>query len=84
MNARERFVAVMNFETPDRNLLWEMGYWPDTLERWYREGLEHKINRQGTPGAGIRGEASPHNEASPTRFRSGKSSGTAGRTETCR
>jgi len=69
MNARERFVAVMNFETPDRNLLWEMGYWPDTLERWYREGLERKVNRQGTLGAGIRGEASPHDETSPTRFR---------------
>lgn len=69
MNTRERFVAVMNFETPDRNLLWEMGYWSDTLERWYREGLERKVNRQGTPGAGIRGEASPHDETSPTRFR---------------
>jgi hypothetical protein len=69
MNTRERFVAAMNFETPDRNLLWEMGYWPDTLERWYREGLECKDNRQGTPGAGIRGEASPHDESSPTRFR---------------
>ncbi len=69
MNTRERFVAVMNFETPDRNLLWEMGYWPDTLERWYREGLERKVNRQGTPGAGIRAEASPHDETSPTRFR---------------
>ena len=69
MNSKERFVAVMNFETPDRNLLWEMGYWPDTLERWYREGLEQRVNRQGTPGAGIRGEASPHDESSTTRFR---------------
>jgi uroporphyrinogen decarboxylase len=69
MNTRERFAAVMNFEIPDRNLLWEMGYWPDTLERWYREGLERKVNGQGTPGAGIRGEASPHDESSPTRFR---------------
>jgi hypothetical protein len=42
MNARQRFNAVMNFEKPDRNLLWEMGYWPDTLERWYGEGLEHR------------------------------------------
>ena len=59
MNARQRFNAVMNFEQPDRNLLWEMGYWPDTLERWYGEGLERKHNRLGTPGAGIRGEAVP-------------------------
>jgi hypothetical protein len=69
VNSKERFVAVMNFETPDRNLLWEMGYWPDTLERWYREGLERRKNRQGTPGTGIRGEASPHDESSTTRFR---------------
>lgn len=69
MNARERFVAVMNFQTPDRNLLWEMGYWPETLERWYREGLEHRDNKKGAPGTGIRGEASPHDETSPTRFR---------------
>lgn len=69
MNSRQRFNAVMNFEPPDRNLLWEMGYWPDTLERWYGEGLRRKRNQLGTPGAGIRGEASPHDEASPTRFR---------------
>ncbi|UCF95924.1 MAG: hypothetical protein JSV89_12130 [Spirochaetaceae bacterium] len=69
MNTRERFNAVMNFEQPDRNLLWEMGYWPDTLERWYQEGLERKENRLGAPGAGIRGEASPHDESSTTRFR---------------
>jgi uroporphyrinogen decarboxylase len=70
MNTRERFNAVMNFEQPDRNLLWEMGYWPDTLERWYGEGLTRKGNQLGSqPGAGIRGEASPHDESSPTRFR---------------
>ena len=69
MNTRQRFNAVMNFERPDRNLLWEMGYWPETLERWYGEGLELRENRMGTPGAGIRGESSPHDEISPTRFR---------------
>jgi uroporphyrinogen decarboxylase len=69
MNSRQRFDAVMNFEQPDRNLLWEMGYWPDTLERWYGEGLQRKRNQKGAPGTGIRGEASPHDETSPTRFR---------------
>jgi hypothetical protein len=69
MNARQRFNVVMNFEKPDRNLFWEMGYWPDTLERWYGEGLERRENGSGTPGAGIRGEASPHDECSTTRFR---------------
>jgi hypothetical protein len=69
MNCRQRFNAVMNFEHADRNLLWEMGYWPDTLERWYGEGLGRRHNQLGTPGTGIRGESSPHDEASPTRFR---------------
>lgn len=69
MNARERFAAVMSFEKRDRNLLWEMGYWPETLERWYGEGLKRKENRQGTPGASVRGEAIPHYDASSTRFR---------------
>jgi hypothetical protein len=54
MNVRERFVAVMNFQQPDRNLLWEFGYWPETLERWYREGLKHRDNQEGIPGSGIR------------------------------
>ena len=69
MNVRERFVAVMNFQKPDRNLLWEFGYWPETLERWYREGLEHRDNQEGTPGSGIRGEACAHDETSRTRVR---------------
>lgn len=69
MNARERFLAVMSFETPDRNLSWEMGYWPETLERWYREGLERRRNGRGQPGAGIRGEAAAHDETSSTRVR---------------
>ena len=69
MNARQRFNAVMNFERPDRNLLWEMGYWPETLERWYGEGLQRRWNRQGAPGTGIRGEASAHDETSPSRVR---------------
>ena len=69
MNARERFVAVMNFQQPDRNLLWEFGYWPETLERWYREGLEHRENQQNAPGSGVRGEACSHDETSTTRVR---------------
>ena len=35
MDARERFLAVMELKKPDRNLLWEIGYWYETLERWY-------------------------------------------------
>ena len=39
MNARERFLSVMNFEPVDRTLLWEAGYWADAVRRWHREGL---------------------------------------------
>ena len=39
MNARERFLAVMNFEPVDRTLLWENGYWVGAVRRWYAEGL---------------------------------------------
>jgi len=64
MNSRERFLAVMNFEKVDRTLLWEMGYWKDTLDRWYQEGLpKHQDMTIGLkPGEGIRGENAPHED----------------------
>lgn len=46
VNARERFLAIMNFERPDRSLLWEFGYWAGTIRRWYNEGLP---KRAGIP-----------------------------------
>jgi len=71
LNARERFQAIMAFEKPDRGLLWEMGFWRETIDRWYREGMErrHGIPDNLNPGDGLRGEASPHNPFSNTRFR---------------
>ncbi len=39
MNARERFIATMEFEPLNRPLYWEFGYWAPTLRRWYTEGL---------------------------------------------
>jgi uroporphyrinogen decarboxylase len=39
MNARERFLAVMDFDTSVRPPKWEYAYWGETLNRWYREGL---------------------------------------------
>lgn len=42
MNARERFLAVMNFEPVDRVPLWEFGYWAGAVRRWYTEGLPRK------------------------------------------
>jgi len=42
MNARERFLEVMNFNTAAGSLRWEFGYWGATLDRWYAEGLEKR------------------------------------------
>lgn len=64
MNARERFLAVMNFEKTDRTLLWEMGYWKDTVERWYGEGLPKRrdVTLGLKAGEGIRAENAPHED----------------------
>jgi uroporphyrinogen decarboxylase len=43
MNSRERFLATMAFEPVDRVPLWEFGYWAQTLERWYGEGLPKRV-----------------------------------------
>jgi hypothetical protein len=36
---QERFIAVMHHEKADRIPFWEMGFWDETLIRWYNEGL---------------------------------------------
>ena len=71
MNSRERFNAVMNFEKPDRNLIWEMGYWLGTINRWYGEGLpkNYGLTIAGDPGLGVRAEAFPHDPFTTTRER---------------
>jgi uroporphyrinogen-III decarboxylase len=54
----------MNFEKVDRTLFWEMGYWRETVERWYLEGLPKRkdVTEGMKPGEGIRGENSPHEQ----------------------
>ncbi len=42
MNARDRFLAVMNFDSVP-TLKWEFGYWGGTVRRWYREGLAKRV-----------------------------------------
>ncbi|MCK4924069.1 MAG: hypothetical protein KAS61_03795 [Spirochaetes bacterium] len=43
MNARERFLEVMlNFNRDVCPPKWEFGYWGDTINRWYEEGLQKK------------------------------------------
>ena len=71
MNARQRFINIMSFEESDRNLFWEMGYWGETLERWYTEGLArgHGLAKSLTADEGVRGESAPHDSLSETKIR---------------
>ena len=40
MTERERFLATMNYQSRDRAPFWHWGAWPETLERWQREGWD--------------------------------------------
>jgi len=57
MNSRERFLAVMNFEPVDRTMMWDIGYWSDSVRRWHREGLPHRyeVPESVVGGSTIRG-----------------------------
>jgi hypothetical protein len=57
MNARERFLEILNFNTGIRTLDWEFGYWGGALNRWYDEGLEKidGLGREVTYGEGVCG-----------------------------
>jgi len=60
MNAREKFLSVMRFEPNNETLVWEFGYWPETLRRWYEEGLPCKTGLPGLNGVDwVSGEAQP-------------------------
>src|SRR6056297_3953928 len=39
MNLRERFLEVMEFNKNITTMKWEFGYWGETLDNWYRDGL---------------------------------------------
>ncbi|MBC7223589.1 MAG: hypothetical protein H5T59_04825, partial [Anaerolineae bacterium] len=43
MLSRERVLAVLRFEKPDRMPVMDMAYWPETMERWVQEGLPAKL-----------------------------------------
>jgi uroporphyrinogen decarboxylase len=40
VNHLERFLAVMEYQAVDRVPNWELGVWPQTRERWEREGAD--------------------------------------------
>jgi uroporphyrinogen decarboxylase len=44
MNARERFLRTMHFEPVDRPYLLPQWVFPDTIRRWYHEGLPADIH----------------------------------------
>lgn len=44
MNARQRFFITTHFGKPDRVPNEDFGYWDDTLERWYTEGLPKGVD----------------------------------------
>jgi len=42
MNTRERFLEVLDFNTGVRSPRWEFGYWGETVDNWYAQGLPKK------------------------------------------
>ena len=43
MNERERFLAVLRDHDPSvPTMKWEFGYWGETLNNWYRQGLRRQ------------------------------------------
>jgi uroporphyrinogen decarboxylase len=40
MNDLERFRACMDYQPVDRTPFWSWGAWPETIERWRREGYD--------------------------------------------
>lgn len=48
MNARERFVRTMHFQSVDRLPLVELGLWEQTIDRWQTEGLPPDVLKRGT------------------------------------
>ena len=39
MNTRENFIETAHLKKGAKSIKWEFGYWGETLERWYNEGL---------------------------------------------
>lgn len=52
MNTRERFLEVLAFEPGVHAPKWEFGYWGETVDNWYAEGLPKRnypaVNRSTT------------------------------------
>jgi len=56
MTDRERFLRIMQFKDADRIPYWEnLGFWPETLDRWRSEGLPEGIDLKEYYGILYRG-----------------------------
>jgi len=44
MNSRERFLACNRFQSVDNVPYVEIAFWPQTLERWYNEGMPQDVD----------------------------------------
>jgi len=45
MNQRERFAATMHYRSRDRSPVCDFGFWDETLEAWYEQGLPRSVDR---------------------------------------
>ncbi|MGI6207405.1 MAG: uroporphyrinogen decarboxylase family protein [Anaerolineae bacterium] len=43
MNDRERFVRTMHYQDVDRIPFWDFGFWTETLDAWYEQGLPRDV-----------------------------------------
>ena len=50
MNTRQRLLATLNFQPCDHPPYWEWAYWPETLDRWYTEGLDRQVGYPDSMG----------------------------------
>lgn len=44
MTDRERFLATMNYQPRDRNMICDFSFWPETIEEWKKQGLPDWVN----------------------------------------
>lgn len=60
-NTKELFLKVMQFQSCERTLNWEFGYWGGALKRWYNEGLPRikGISEEVSTGRGVAGPGQP-------------------------
>ena len=45
MNPRQRFIATMHYQPRDRSPICDFGFWNETFEAWYDQGLPRQVNR---------------------------------------